>query len=153
VHIAWWTGKDGAAGVWYARSDDHGGSFASARPLGVAAFSRPAHVQLALGREGVVVAAWDDGTQDPSPVVMRVSRDGGDHWSGTVTVGGGGDRAAAFPVLAATEGGFTIAWSERSARAAQREAAEAPDMKAAGARMGLKRVGDADIVARRGAMR
>src|SRR5690606_7915357 len=24
VHIAWWTGKAGAAGVWYARSTDHG---------------------------------------------------------------------------------------------------------------------------------
>ena len=49
VHIAWWTGKQGAAGTFYARSTDKGATFGTPIALGVGEFSAPAHVQLALG--------------------------------------------------------------------------------------------------------
>jgi hypothetical protein len=152
VHIAWWTGKEGEAGAWYARSDDSGRTFTTVVPLGIASLSRPAHVQLALTPDGKVVAVWDDGTEEHPRVVMRVSRNGGAHWSSAVPVSEVA-RAASFPVLAATLGGITIAWSERSIASAEREARSAPDMSDPRARMGLKAVGDAEVRVRRGVLR
>lgn len=77
VHIGWWTGREGAAGAYYARSDDGARTFSEPVALGVATFSRPAHVQLALGGDETVVAAWDDGTLETPRVSVRVSRDAG----------------------------------------------------------------------------
>ena len=74
VHIAWWTGKQGSAGTYYARSTDGAKSFDAPVALGVGEFSAPAHIQLALGPQGTVVTVWDDGTVKTPKVVMRVSR-------------------------------------------------------------------------------
>jgi hypothetical protein len=111
VHVAWWTGKEGAAGVFYARSDDGGVTFGEAIPLGAAAFSRPAHVQLAVdGR--TVAAAWDDGTVAAPRVLVRVSDDGGKAFGPTV-VASDTTRLATYPVLALSGDGLTVAWGER----------------------------------------
>ena len=145
VHVAWWSGKEGAAGVFYARSDDGGRSFADAVPLGVAPFSRPAHVQLAVdGRE--VVAAWDDGTMEVPRVLVRVSTDGGARFGPAVTASDT-TRIATFPVLAFADGRLTVAWSERSAGVGEHggHAAMAPK-----APMGLKSVGASQVVVREG---
>jgi hypothetical protein len=153
VHIAWWTGKEGAAGVYYARSDDHGATFSTPVPLGIAQYSRPAHVQLALGPERSVLAAWDDGTKQVPEVVLRVSRDGGRTFAPPQVVSADG-RAATFPVLAISDSGsataVAIAWSEESADAATQAAKARPNMKDPHATMGLERVGEAQVLVREG---
>jgi hypothetical protein len=149
VHVAWWTGKQGAAGVWYAHSDDGARTFSTPTPLGVAEFSRPAHVQLAQGGEGRLIAAWDDGTLATPRIVVRTSKDGGDSWSGAVALSDSG-RAAGFPVVAAQGERVTVAWSEESAAGAAAHGAHAKmDMKDPRATMPLGTVGDAQVLVRR----
>lgn len=144
VHIAWWTGKQGAAGVWYAHSDDGARSFGAPIALGVAEFSRPAHVQLALGSGGRVVAAWDDGTMASPRVVVRTSATRGDQWSDVAILSDSG-KAAGFPVVAAQGERVTVAWSEKDAAGAHDEHAAMDRTKP----MPLGTVGAAQVMARR----
>jgi hypothetical protein len=144
VHIAWWTGKQGAAGTYYARSTDKGRSFQTPVTLGVDEFSAPAHVQLALGSGGTVVAVWDDGTVRTPKVVMRVSHDDGATFSEPTLVSAEG-RAATFPVLALRDKEVTIAWSEQSQAEHDHEQEMAPNMKDPKAVKGLSRVGDSAV--------
>jgi BNR repeat-like domain len=138
LHVAWWTGKEGAAGAYYARSDDGGRTFSDPVTLGAAAFSRPAHVQLTCVDEQIIVAAWDDGTVAIPRVRVRVSRDGGKTFASAVDASAA-DRAAGYPVVAAVGDSLVLAWSERSAL---------PDT---GQRHGaLHAVGHAEVIVRRG---
>jgi BNR repeat protein len=149
LHVVWWTGKAKAAGVYYARSDDGAKTFTSAVPLGTAEFSQPAHVQLALGPAGEVAAAWDDGTKQVPQIVVRVSLNSGRSFGPRVPVSAAG-RWAGFPVLVLRTGAISVAWSEESVEAAVRAAQAMPDMKNPKAMMGLKAVGTAQVLVRRG---
>ena len=140
VHVAWWTGLEGKAGVYYARSDDGARTFGAPTPLGVAQFSRPAHVQLALGDAGTLAAAWDDGTRQVPQVVLRVSRDGGQSFAPREVVSAAG-RTATFPVVALRQHELTLAWSEKP------EAPPAHHSHGGGA---LPKVGDTQVMLRRG---
>jgi hypothetical protein len=151
VHVAWWTGKEGAAGVYYARSADGARTFSAPFALGVAEFSRPAHVQLALGDGGLVAAAWDDGTLRVPQVVLRLSRDGGEAFGAPQTVSAPG-RAATFPVLSLSGRRVTVAWAEQSAEAAEHAAHGHPDMRDPKAAMGLPRVGENQVLTRTGSV-
>ena len=149
VHIAWWSGKQGAAGVWYAQSRDGAQSFSEPMPLGVAEFSRPAHVQLALGGQERLIAAWDDGTLATPRIVVRVSRNGGERWSAAATLSDSG-RAAGFPVVAANKERMAVAWSEESPASA---ASHESHMKMVGPHaMPLGVVGEARVLVRRGTL-
>jgi hypothetical protein len=155
VHVAWWSGREGAAGAFYARSADGAASFGPAVPLGVAAHSMPAHVQLAVagpaggGGAPAVVAAWDDGTARVPRVLVRVSRDGGRTFA-PATVASPAGAAATYPVLAAAGGRLALAWTaDRSPAAAHAHAAGAADPKA---RHPLPRVGDRAVVVREAAL-
>jgi hypothetical protein len=149
VHVAWWTGKEGAAGAYYARSDDRGRTFGDPVTLGTAAFSRPAHVQLALVDGETIVAAWDDGTLATPRIRVRVSRDGGRTFASAVDASAP-DRAAGFPVVGAVGDSLVLAWSERSAAAESHARHRTPDMKNPNAVMPLPAVGDAEVIVRRG---
>jgi hypothetical protein len=150
VHIAWWTGKQGSAGVWYARSDNGAMTFSKPIPLGVAEFSRPAHVQLALGGQDRVIAAWDDGTLATPRIVVRTSKNRGATWSEPATLSDSG-RAAGFPVVSATKERMAVAWSEdRSAATGEHDSHAA--MKDPKATMPLSAVGDARVLVRRGTL-
>ena len=138
VHVAWWTGLEGKAGVYYARSADGARTFGAPTSLGVARYSRPAHVQLALGG-GTVAAAWDDGTRQIPQVVVRLSRDGGDSFGPAEPVSAAG-RTGTFPVVALRERGLTLAWSEKPTEATRKQAHGG----------GLPNVGDTQIMLRRG---
>jgi hypothetical protein len=151
VHIAWWTGREGAAGVYYAQSSDGAQTFSRPVALGVAEFSRPAHVQLALTGGETVVAAWDDGTVNPPRVRVRVSRDGGSTFGPAVAASATG-RVAGFPVVGAVADSVIIAWSERPATGGAHATHAAPNMSDPNAAMPLKAVGDAEVVVRRGRM-
>ena len=147
VHIAWWTGRQGAAGVWYARSDDGARTFGTPVPLGVADFSRPAHVQLALGEQDRLIAAWDDGTLATPRIVVRTSKDGGAQWSAPAMLSDSG-RTAGFPVVAAYGERMSVAWSEQRGSAPARS--PQVDMKDPNTSMPLSAVGDARVMVRRG---
>lgn len=149
VHIAWWTGKEGAAGVYYARSDDGARSFGPAVPLGVADFARAAHAQLKLGTGGTVVVAWDDARTPLPRVTMRVSHDGGDSFAPGV-VASDSTMAATFPVLALRPDGFTLAWSQQSPAAMTAAQHAMPDMKDPKATMPLPSVGAQTVMVRNG---
>ncbi len=152
LHVAWWTGREGAAGVWYARSDDGARTFGAPVAMGVADFSRPAHAQLAVGADDRVVVAWDDGTLATPRVALRVSNDGGRAF-GPVVFASDSGRAAAFPVLALDGRRVSVAWSEQSREAADHVAAHAPDMKDPTAVKGLAKVGEQQVLLRTGELR
>jgi hypothetical protein len=151
VHIAWWTGKQGAAGVWYARSDDGARTFAAPVPLGVAEFSKPAHVQLALGGQDRLIAAWDDGTLATPRIVVRTSKDGGTNWSAPATLSDSG-KSAGFPVVAAHGERMAVAWSEQRSAAPEHDMHMDMDMKDPKMQMPLSAVGDARVMVRRGTL-
>jgi len=151
LHVTWWTGKEGDAGVFYAQSTDGGKTFASPVALGVAKYSRPAHVQMALASNNRVIVTWDDGTKQVPQVVVRVSHDGGVRFSEPSILSAAG-RAATFPVLGIVGDSLSVAWSEVSAASskattAAADSAKAQDPKAA---KGLEAVGDAQVFVRRG---
>lgn len=151
LHVTWWTGKEGNAGVFYAQSTDGGKTFSPAIPLGVAQYSRPAHVQMALGPNNKVIVAWDDGTKQIPQVVARVSNDGGAHFADATPISVAG-RAATFPVIGVAGDSLAIAWSEVSGATATAAQAAADSEKAKNpkAAKGLETVGDAQVLVRRG---
>lgn len=149
VHIAWWTGREGAAGVYYARSDDGARTFGPAVPLGVAGFARPAHAQLRLGARGTVVVAWDDARTPLPRVTVRVSRDGGRSF-GPGVVASDSSMAATFPVLALRPDGLTLAWTQQSPAARQAAQHAMPDMKDPTVTMPLPAVGAQTVMVRSG---
>lgn len=153
LHVTWWTGKEGSAGVYYAQSTDGGKTFSPAVALGVAQYSRPAHVQMSLASNNRVLVAWDDGTKQIPQVVVRVSNDGGAHFAPSSMISSPG-RAATFPVLGIIGDSVAVAWSEVSSASAQKAASEDSAAKAKNpkAAKGLESVGEAQVLVRRGVL-
>ena len=152
LHVAWWVGKEGAAGVYYAHSNDRGTTFSNPVALGVAKFSKPAHVQLALGPDSsgrLVAVTWDDGTTKSPAVLLRTSHDGGNTFGPSQTISDA-DQAGSFPVISLTKKGIAIAWTEKTIAAAEKETHSMPDMKDPNAVMGLNPIGTAQVLVRRG---
>jgi hypothetical protein len=150
LHIVWWTGKPGDAGVFYARAD-HENHFGNRVTMAAADASRPAHVQLAVDGETVAVT-WDDGIRQTPTIRMRLSRDGGNAF-GAEVVASPRNLVATFPVLAFANGGLTVAWTEEDPSAHAHAQASHPDMSDPNAVKGLTAVGEARVVARRGTVR
>ncbi|MBK8247413.1 MAG: exo-alpha-sialidase [Gemmatimonadetes bacterium] len=114
LHISWWTGREGAAGVKYAWSDDGGATFSAPTAIGVAPFAKASHSQLVLfGGTGIAIA-WDDGTLRPARIAVRVSRDRGASF-GEATYLSDSAATASFPVLAARGDQLEVLWQERGA--------------------------------------
>jgi hypothetical protein len=147
VHIAWWTGKGGEAGVYYARSDDGGRTFTPA-PIATGARSNPAHVQLALLAGKRVAVAWDDGQSDTPGILLRVGEGGAFGRSTRLSTSG---VAATFPVLGASGDSLFVAWSQLGEAAHRAAMAARVDMSDPKAIMRLPRVGQAEIMGRQGA--
>jgi peroxiredoxin len=150
VHIAWWTGKPGTAGVWYAQSSDAAKQFTNVQPLGIAEASQPAHVQLAIQHD-VVHVTWDDGTRQVPQIVLRTSRDGGRRFDPAVEVSAAG-AAAGFPVMSVGPDAdeLHIAWSEQAIAVAANAASARPNMRDPKAIMPLPSVGQTRVLMRRG---
>ncbi len=147
VHVAWWTGKEGAAGVYYARSTDGARSF-TAQPIATGERARPAHVQLALaGRQ--VFLAWDDGLSEMPRVLLRRSSDRGRSFR-TEELVSESDAAASFPVLALRGDSVAVAWSQTTPAEHRAALAAKVDMKDPKAVMPLPRVGQSEILMRVG---
>ena len=95
-----------------------------------------------------MIVAWDDGTKQVPEVVTRVSNDGGATFGEPAIVSAQG-RAATFPVLSVAGDSVAIAWSEESAASAAAAAAAKAKMDK-NAPHGLKAVGGAQVLVRRG---
>jgi hypothetical protein len=147
VHVAWWTGKEGEAGVYYARSTDRGKSFV-AQEIATGERARPAHVQLRVAGEGVYVA-WDDGLGEIPRVLLRRSSDAGRSFGAEELLSEPG-VAAGFPVLAVHGDSLAVAWSQTTAAEHQAKLAARIDMKDPKAVMPLPRVGQSEILMRVG---
>ena len=80
LHVAWYTGAEGGAGVFHAVSTDGGTTFGHVRPLMAGEWVPVSLVSLATDAGGRVWAAWDDRRVDPVTVNV-VSLDGGDETS------------------------------------------------------------------------
>lgn len=145
VHVAWWTGKEGEAGVYYARSTDGGRSWV-AQPMGVGPRSIPAHVQLAVDERGVFVV-WDDGLGELPAVTLRRSTDGGVSFGPPQPLSASG-VAGAYPVIALTADSVRVAWSQRSERVFAEERASRPDHADPTVDVPLERVGQTEILLR-----
>lgn len=150
VHISWWTGVKGEAGVWYARSTDRGSTWAS-QPIAIGDESLPAHAQVALGDSGLVLVAWDDGLGARPVIKLRVSTDGGDNFGTTLELSDP-TVAATFPVLTLAGDSVLVAWTQVSDSVHRATLAERPDMSHHDARMPLPRVGQQEVVVRKAAL-
>jgi hypothetical protein len=149
LHIAWWTGAEGRAGVYYARAEQ-GANFGSAIEMSRGRLVRPSHVQLAVDGNDIAVA-WDDGIASVPRVMLRASRDGGQSFSDPSLVS---DLAAAgmFPVLMLGGDSVTVAWSQHTPQEHARVGHQQPDMKDPKATMPLPTVGTQRVMVRRGAI-
>jgi hypothetical protein len=150
LHVAWWTGKEGGAGVRYTQSRDRGATFAEPIPLGVARYSRAAHVQLALGAGEAgqfVLATWDDGTRRIPQIVTRLSRDGGRTFEDAEALSGGGDQAG-YPVVGMFGDTAIVAWQQRSLSAAADDSAAKARLDPRQASSYIGKVGALQVVAR-----
>lgn len=145
LHIAWWTGKEGRAAVWYARSDD-GERFGTPVALSPIGTPRPVHVQLDV-RGDTVLAAWDDDLGAGIRVFARFSFDAGGSFGPAQVLSDSG-QAASFPVVGLSPGRATVAWSQKAAAEHQHDEAARPDMRDPKAVMGLPEVGQAAVVVR-----
>jgi hypothetical protein len=148
VHVAWWTGKEGEAGVYYARSDDGAQTF-SAQPIATSDRARPAHVQLALAPAGGVYIAWDDGLSEMPRVLMRRSVDGGRSFGPEGVLSEPG-VAASFPVVAVYGDSVAVAWSQTTATEHRAQLASRVNMSDPQAVQLLPRVGQSEILLRAG---
>lgn len=151
LHVAWWTGRDGIAGVYYAQSRDGAQTFSEPVPLQAPALARPAHVQLATAGHGRILVAWDDGSGAAPLIKLKVSSDNGRSFGSAIPLSDPG-QAAGFPVLAVTGDSVAIAWSEENPDEAARQAAARPDMSDPHSSMGLEPVGQASVMVRLGVL-
>ncbi len=147
VHLGWWTGKGGEAGVYYAHSEDGARSFV-AQPIAVGDRARPAHVQVALAPSGAVYLAWDDGLGEMPRVLVRRSEDGARF--GPILALSDPGAAASFPVVAAYGDSVAVAWSQSTPAEHRRKLAAAVDLGNPEAVLRLPRVGQSEILLRAG---
>jgi Neuraminidase (sialidase) len=146
IHIAWWTGKEKDAGVWYAKSTDGRKSF-TPMPIAVGDHSQPSHVQLVVTAGDQVYLAWDDGHGSRPVVMLKRSIDGGATWFAAQTISDPA-TASTFPVLALLGDSVAVAWSQQSAEAHDHDMMKMDEMKDPKVAMPLPRVGQQEVYLR-----
>lgn len=70
LHVAWYTGVEGAPGLFHAESTDDGASFGPPAPIMAAEWVPVSLVSLATTADGRVWAAWDDRRTEPVTVTI-----------------------------------------------------------------------------------
>lgn len=111
LHLAWWTGKEGAAGVKFVSSPDGGVTWGAPVVLRVAQFSRASHIQLARAADGTLYATWDDGTIEKPRIVLAASHDNGVSFGAPIDVSVPGVPAS-HPVVASGGKSLVVAWHQ-----------------------------------------
>lgn len=149
VHIGWWTGATSGPGVWYARSSDGGISWV-AQPIDTASGAPVSHVQLAV-RDGTIAVAWEGGRAPLPSIFLRHSSDDGANFSAAEQLSTAG-VAATFPVLGLYGDSVLVAWTQVGDSAYRALLEHNREPEGAHERMALPRVGEQEIIARRGAL-
>ena len=111
LHVAWWTGKEGEAGVKYTRSEDGGRTFAEPLIMKTSPLSKASHVQLAY-QDDRLALTWDDGSLETPRIALRVSENGGDSFNDLIYLSDG-KQAAAYPFAAFREDDLYVIWHFR----------------------------------------
>ncbi len=108
-HVAWYTGKPGREGVYYARVDSAGRALGDPVPLVAGATVRTAHSSAVALPDGGALVATDVGTNGGRAI--RVARlDTGGRIAAAVTIPGSDEGS--YPQLAVTDGGnAVVAWT------------------------------------------
>jgi hypothetical protein len=109
VHVAWYTGREGRQGLWYASSADDGRSFRAPQALLTDGWVPPSQAQLVVSG-GEVWAAWDDRRQEDGTLALAVMNASGRF----VRVLPSSHRGAS-PALDGSRAGTLVAWSEGEA--------------------------------------
>ena len=115
LHLAWWTGKEGAAGVKYARTPVGGGAFGAPIALKTGAVSRASHVQLAIAQSDTpgksqVAVVWDDGMLEAPQVALARSSNAGESF-GEIEYLSEGAGSAHYPTATvAKDGALVVSW-------------------------------------------
>jgi hypothetical protein len=105
VHVAWYTGRDGAAGTYYAASRDGGRTFGAPQPLLVGEWVPPSLATVAAVGDRVWVA-WDDRRAEPDKRTIHVARAEGGRLVERSTLAG------SVPDLALAAGVRAVAWQQ-----------------------------------------
>jgi hypothetical protein len=105
VHLAWYTGREGGAGLYYSASTDHGATFAEPTPILTGKAIPPSQVALAASGDGTVQLAWEDRRDATRRIHLARLEQG----TRLLTLAG------ATPALAATAGTTALAWLDGEA--------------------------------------
>jgi BNR repeat-like domain len=111
AHIAWYTGRPGHAGVYYARQDG-AGKFGEPVAIVSGDVLPVAHPVMALLNDRALLALNLDEKGERNLTIVHVSADGGVTRS-TVAQTKGADH----PQIAATSSGAVVAWTEKTGNA------------------------------------
>ena len=103
LHVGWYTGKDGAAGLFLATSDDGGMTFGAPTTLLEGDWVPPSQLTLAADEHGEVWVAWED---------RRVVEPGFHLTSVARATEPGPLSSGVYPSLAAAAGDLGVAWLE-----------------------------------------
>jgi len=76
VHVAWYTGQPGRAGLYLAASNDGGATFGAALPILTAEALPPSQVALAPISDGALLVAWEDRRHPERTIRTALLRDG-----------------------------------------------------------------------------
>lgn len=110
-HFAWFTLGDKRRGIFYARSDDGGGTLSEPMPLGDIK-GLPSHPDvLALGKQ--VVLAWQQYDGRLTRVMAMHSEDGGETWSTARSIADTTSSAANYPKLVTDGEKVFLSWYAR----------------------------------------
>lgn len=104
VHVAWYTGRDGRQGLWYATSGDGGRTFGAPAALLTAGWVPPSQVALAVEGDRVW-ATWDDRREQDGRVTLARLDGGTPHVVAREPVG-------RSPALASGPRGLLVAWHQ-----------------------------------------
>jgi hypothetical protein len=111
THVAWFTGREGGAGIYYARSDENG---AFGEPLALLARETypVSHADIALFPDGRAVVAHNAG-EDGAPVLV-VETIGADGRAAARTVVPGSEGADRPQLLALDDRTLAVIWTDET---------------------------------------
>lgn len=108
VHVAWYTGKPGAAGLFYARSQSKGESFSEPTPLATADAVAPSLSSLVAEDGGALWMTWEDRRRGaPELHTLRTALDGVNEQTRSAVIQG------SHPSVSAEGGTRVFAWLDR----------------------------------------
>ena len=117
LHVAWYTGRESAPGLFYTTSDDQGFTFEDPEPLLSSEWVPPSQVSLSADADGSVWMAWEDRRSD-APSFYYMKREAG----GALDAESGTTQAGTNPVFTNVEGAPVLAWLEGESVRARRAA-------------------------------